>query len=113
MGQRRAVGAPNHNRRERVTYTFIARMKVHPHKEQQFIAACEAMEKAVEEKEEGALLYKFFRLREPNAFAVIESFVDEASDAAHQQSAHFKDIAPGMIECIDGGWTREFLDPLR
>jgi autoinducer 2-degrading protein len=95
-----------------MTFTFIARMKVHPHKEKQFIAACAAMEKAVAEKEAGALLYKFYRLREPNAFAVIESFVDEAADAAHQQTAHFKEIAPGMIECINGGWTREFLDPL-
>ncbi len=96
-----------------MTFTFIARMKIHPNKEQQFIAACEAMERAVSEKEKGALHYKFFRLREPYTFAVIESFVDEAADAAHQQSAHFKEIAPGMIECIDGGWTREFLDPLK
>lgn len=96
-----------------MTHTFIAKMKIHPDKEKQFIAACEAMEKAVAAKEKGALLYKFYRLREPNAFAVIESFVDEEADAAHQASQHFKEIAPGMIECINGGWTREYLDPLK
>lgn len=88
-------------------------MKVHPHKEAQFVAACEAMEKAVGAHEKTALIYKFYRLREPNTFAVIESFTDEAADAAHQASDHFKEIAPGMIECINGGWTREYLDPLK
>jgi autoinducer 2-degrading protein len=96
-----------------MSYTFIARMKVHPHKIAQFVAACEKMERAVADHEPDALVYKFYRLREPNAFAVIESFRTEAADAAHQASAHFKEIAPGMIECIDGGWTREFLDPLK
>ncbi len=96
-----------------MTHTFIARMKIRPEKETQFIEACERMERAVAEHETGALYYRFYRLREPNAFAVIESFVDEAADQAHQDSAHFKEIAPLLIECIDGGWTREYLDPLR
>ncbi len=96
-----------------MAYTFLARMKIHPHKEAQFIEACEKMERAVSEHEPDALVYKFYRLREPNSFAVIESFKSEAGDAAHQATAHFKEIAPAMIECIDGGWTREFLDPLK
>jgi quinol monooxygenase YgiN len=96
-----------------MSFTFLARMKVFPNKESEFVAACEKMEKAVAENEPDALIYKFFRLREPNSFAVIESFKTEAADAAHQASAHFKAIAPGMIECINGGWTREFLDPLK
>ncbi len=96
-----------------MAHTFIARMKIFPEKEAQFIAACEAMEKAVAEHEPEAIIYKFFRIREPNSFAVIESFASEKADIAHQESAHFKKIAPGMIECIDGGWTREFLDPLK
>ena len=96
-----------------MAFTFIAKMKVHPDKEAQFIDACERMEKAVAEHEPDALYYRFYRLREPHAFAVIESFASEAADEAHQASDHFKEIAPAMIECIDGGWTREFLDPLK
>ncbi|WP_425407889.1 putative quinol monooxygenase [Hyphococcus sp.] len=96
-----------------MAHTFVARMKVFPEKQAQFIDACERMEKAVKENEPDALIYQFFRLREPNAFAVIESFKTEAADEAHQQSAHFKEIAPSMIECIDGGWEREYLDPLK
>lgn len=96
-----------------MAYTFIARMKIHPDREAKFIDACERMQAAVAANEPGALIYQFYRLREPYAYAVIESFKTEADDAAHQQAPHFKEIAPGMIECIDGGWEREFLDPLR
>ena len=96
-----------------MAHTFIARMKIHPEKEAQFIEACEKMQKAVAENEPDALIYQFFRLREPHSFAVIESFRTDAADEAHQASAHFKEIAPAMIECIDGGWEREYLDPLK
>jgi len=62
-----------------MAYTFIARMKVFPDKEAQFIDTCERMD----------------------------------GDQAHQDSAHFKEIVPDMIECLDGGYEREFLDPLK
>ena len=96
-----------------MAHTFIARMKVFPEKEAQFIKACERMEESVREHEPDALYYKFYRLREPHAFAVIESFKNEAADEAHQQTDHFKEIAPAMIECLDGGYEREYLDPLK
>ncbi len=96
-----------------MAFTFIARMKVFPEKEEQFIETCERMEKAVMEHEPDTLLYKFYRLREPHSFAVLESFRTEAGDEAHQESEHFKAIVPDMIECLDGGYEREFLDPLK
>lgn len=96
-----------------MSHTFIARMKVFPDKETQFIEVCERMEKAVADNEPDTLIYKFYRLREPNAFAVIESFADEAGDETHQASEHFQAIVPAMMECIDGTYTREFLDPLK
>lgn len=96
-----------------MAFTFIARMKVFPEKEAQFIDTCERMEAAVAANEPNTLIYKFYRLREPHSFAVIESFKSEADDEAHQQSAHFLEIVPDMIECLDGGYTREFLDPLK
>ena len=57
--------------------------------------------------------YKFYKLREENAYAVIESFETEEMDEEHQQTQHFKDIVPDLLECLDGTYTREFLDPLR
>ncbi|MEL7029224.1 MAG: antibiotic biosynthesis monooxygenase [Pseudomonadota bacterium] len=95
-----------------MSYTFIARMKIFPEKEKLFIETCKRMEEAVAKYEPDTLYYKFYRLREPNAFAVIESFKTEAGDQAHQDSAHFKEIVPAMMECLDGGYEREFLDPL-
>ena len=56
-----------------MAFTFIARMKILPEKKDQFITACEKLEKAVEENEKGCLYYKFYKLREENAYAVIES----------------------------------------
>lgn len=96
-----------------MAHTFLAKFKVHPDKEGQFLAAAERLEKAVADNEPDALIYKFYRLREPNTFAALESFATEAGDEAHQASAHFKELAPALIECIDGGWTREYLDPLK
>lgn len=96
-----------------MTCTFIARMKIFPDKEAQFIDACERMEAAVAAHEPNTLIYKFYRLRAPNAFAVIESFKSETDDEAHQQAAHFLEIVPDMMECIDGGYEREYLDPLQ
>ena len=46
-----------------MAFTFIARMKIFPEKKDQFIKACEKLEKAVEENEEGCLYYKFYKLR--------------------------------------------------
>ncbi len=96
-----------------MTHTFIARMKVFPEMEDKFIETCEQMELAVKNHEPNCLLYKFYRLREPQSFAVIESFVSEADDLAHQETEHFKEIAAAMIPCLDGGYEREYLDPLK
>tara|TARA_B100000927_G_C16306094_1_gene405475 strand:- start:294 stop:629 length:336 start_codon:yes stop_codon:yes gene_type:complete len=96
-----------------MTHTFIARMKVFPEMEDKFIETCEQMELAVKKHEPNCLLYKFYRLREPHSFAVIESFVSESDDLAHQETEHFKEIAADMIPCLDGGYEREYLDPLK
>ena len=95
-----------------MTHTFIARMKVFPEIERKFIETCEQMEIAVKKNEPNCLLQKFYRLREPHSFAVIESFASEADDLAHQETVHFKEIAADMIPCLDGEYVREYLDPL-
>ena len=95
-----------------MAHSFISRFKIFPAKEALFLETCRRMEEAVARHEPEVYFYKFYRLREPNTFAVIESFIDEAADQAHQNSPHFKKIGPAMIECIDGGYVREYLDPL-
>ena len=95
-----------------MAFTFIARMKIHPEKRDQFVKACQELEEAVSQNEKGCLYYKFYKLRDENEYAVIESFENEEMDEALQQTQHFKDIVPALLECLDGTYTREFLDPL-
>ena len=95
-----------------MAFTFIARMKIHPEKRDQFVKACQELEEAVSQNEKGCLYYKFYKLRDENEYAVIESFENEEMDEVHQQTQHFKDIVPALLECLDGTYTREFLDPL-
>ena len=95
-----------------MAHTFLAKFKIHPEKKDAFLEAVAKMEKAVADNEPDALIYKFYKLREPNSYAALESFTNEAADEAHQNTAHFKEIAPALIECIDGGWEREYLDTI-
>lgn len=93
--------------------TFLARMKVKADKEQQFIDLAKQLTEKTLANEAGVSLYKFYRLRdEPLGFAVLEAFVDEAAEEAHLNAEHFKALAPGLLECLDGTYVREYLDPL-
>ena len=47
----------------------------------------------------------------PSGINVIDK-MNEELDEAHQQTQHFKDIVPKLMECLDGTYVREFLDPL-
>lgn len=95
-----------------MSYTFVARFKILEDKKADFVAAARDLEQAVADNEPDALYYKFYKLDAPNSYAVFESFRTEAADQAHQDSDHFKEIAPRLIECIDGGWEREYLHPV-
>lgn len=95
-----------------MAYTFLARMKVKPEKAAEFVELCREMESLVAALEPRTLAYRFYRLDEPNAFAVLESFEDEAADLEHQQAEHSKPLIGRMIDCLDGTYVREFLRPL-
>lgn len=88
--------------------TFLSRFKIKPGTEDEFIELIDAME-ANAAKEPDTLEYKFYRLEEPNAFAVYESFTDEDADKAHQENPESAPIIAKMIECIDGTYHREYL----
>lgn len=93
--------------------TFLARMKVHADKESEFIRLARALTEKVRALEPETLNYEFFKLRdEPLGYAVYEQFTSEAAEEAHRNTPHFAKIAPDLIECIDGTYVREFLDPL-
>lgn len=88
--------------------TFLSRFKIKPDTEEEFIELIDAME-ANAAKEPDTLQYKFYKLEEPNAFAVYESFTNEEADVAHQQNPESADVIARMIECIDGTYHREYL----
>lgn len=92
--------------------TFISRMTVKPGKEAEFIALCRDLEAYVRANEPDTLIFGFYRLREPQRFAVLESFPSEAAEHAHMTSAKLAAVAPAISACLDGTWQREYLDDL-
>ena len=94
--------------------TFLARMKVKADKVDDFIRLAEALTEKVRELEPDTVNYEFFKLRdEPLGYAVYEQFTSEEAEEAHRNTPHFNELAGDLIECIDGTYVREFLDPLR
>ncbi|OYX62430.1 MAG: antibiotic biosynthesis monooxygenase [Novosphingobium sp. 32-60-15] len=94
-----------------MAFSFLSRFRIAPDREQDFVALAVQME-ALAKDEPGTLGYKFYRLDEPNMFAVYESFVDEAADAAHMAYDHNKPLIESMIACMDGNYVRELLHDL-
>ena len=92
--------------------TFISRMTVKEGKEADFVRCREALTAKVKSNEPDLIYYEFFKLREPRRYAVLESFPNEAVEHAHMNSPWLAAIAPDLIACLDGGWEREYLDPL-
>jgi quinol monooxygenase YgiN len=93
--------------------TFISRMTVKPGREQDFVAACNELTTKVKANEPGVIYYEFFKLREPRRYAVLESFPSEELEHAHMNSAWLAAIGPSIVDCIDGTWEREYLDPFK
>lgn len=94
-----------------MSWTFLSSFNIKADREAEFLTLIPSME-ANAAKEPGTLAYKFYRRDAPLAFAVFESFVDEAADQEHQANPASTDVITKMIECIDGTYTREYLRPL-
>lgn len=93
--------------------TFIARMKTKEGKEEEFIRLAKQLTEKVLANEPGVTAYQFYRLRdEERGFGVIEAFVDDAAEELHRDTPHFHELAPSLLECLDGTYVREYLDPL-
>lgn len=92
--------------------TFISRMTCKPEHRDEFLHLCRDLEYYVQAHEPNTQLFKFYRLREPNRYAVLEGFPDEAAEHVHMNSAKLKETGPKIAACVDGGWQREYLDDL-
>lgn len=91
--------------------TFISRMTVKSGRERDFVDACNELTEQVKANEKGVIYYEFFKLREPRRFAVLESFPSEEAEHAHMNSSWLAAIGPKIVDCLDGTWEREYLDP--
>lgn len=94
-----------------MAYSFLSRFRIKPEKEKDFLRLAREMEGLVH-LEPGTLRFQFFRLDAPHMFAVFESFVDEAADKAHMETAHGKPLIEQMLACMDGSYERELLHDL-
>jgi (4S)-4-hydroxy-5-phosphonooxypentane-2,3-dione isomerase len=90
--------------------TFISRMTVKPGREEEFVRVCTKLTGKVIANEK-PIYYEFFKLREPRRYAVLESFASEEAEHAHMATPWLAEHAPAIIDCIDGTWEREYLDP--
>lgn len=88
--------------------TFLARFKVKPEKDAEFVALIADAERIAAD-EPDTLAYKFYRLDDPHAFAVLESFTGPEADEAHQANPANVPIIEKMIACMDGTYVREYL----
>lgn len=91
-----------------MAYSFLSRFRIKSDRQDDFVALARQMEGLVA-REPGTLSFKFFRLDEPNMFAVYESFIDEAADKAHMETDHGKPLIEQMVGCMDGSYHREML----
>ena len=91
-----------------MAYSFLSRFRIRSDREEAFVALARAME-ALVAREPGTIGFRFFRLGEPGMFAVYESFVDEAAEAAHMANPEGVPLIERMIGCMDGSYTREML----
>jgi autoinducer 2-degrading protein len=94
-----------------VAYSFLSRFRIKPDRQADFIALAKQMEGLID-REPGTLAFKFFRLDEPDMFAVFESFVEEAAGEAHMETDHGKPLIEQMVGCMDGSYQRELLHDL-
>jgi len=93
--------------------TFLAKMKVKEGREGDFVRLANALTEQVRANEPETLAYEFYKLRdEERGYAVYEKFTSEEAEQAHQNTPYFAELAPDLIDCLDGTYVRTYLDPL-
>ena len=93
--------------------TFLAKMTVKEGREEDFVRLAKELTEKVRANEPETLKYEFYKLRdEERGYAVYEQFTTEEAEQAHQATPYFNEIAPDLIDCIDGTYVRTYLDDL-
>lgn len=93
--------------------TFLAKMKVKEGREADFERLAKALTEKVHANEPETLAYEFFKLRdEERGYAVYEQFSSEDAEQAHQNTPYFNELAPDLIDTLDGPYVRTYLDAL-
>ena len=93
--------------------TFLAKMIVKEGREAEFIRLARTLTEKVHANEPDTLAYEFYKLRdEERGYAVYEKFSSEEAEQAHQQTDYFVELAPPLIDCLDGPYIRTYLDPM-
>jgi len=83
-----------------MSYCFLSRMKIKPDKDAEFVELCLEMERRVAQ-------------HEPHEIAVFEEFNSEAESAAHNLHPAIAPIIAKMLPCMEDGYAREYLLPLK
>lgn len=93
--------------------TFLAKMTVKAGREDEFVRLAKQLTEKVHANEPDTLAYEFYKLRdEERGYAVYEKFSSEEAEQAHQKTEYFSELAPPLIDCLDGPYVRTYLDPM-
>ena len=93
--------------------TFLARMTVKAGREDEFVRLAKQLTEKVHANEPDTLAYEFYKLRDEElGYAVYEKFSSEEAEQAHQKTDYFAELAPPLIDCLDGSYVRTYLDPM-
>ena len=90
---------------------IIARLTIHPGKNEEFEAIFAELEAAVRENEPGNNFYSLHKSRQDeNTYVVLEQYVDQEALDAHGKTDHFRTIGARMGDCMAGRPDIELLD---
>jgi len=92
--------------------TLLAKIQVHPGKEEAFEEVMAFMYAQTHGKESGVLRYEYWRGREPGSYYCLLSFVDNVTFWRHQASDHHEGEMARFTECI-AGLDLEVVDPVQ
>ncbi|MBN1653369.1 MAG: antibiotic biosynthesis monooxygenase [Deltaproteobacteria bacterium] len=80
----------------------IAQMKVVDGKAEQFETIMKQLQKRVRDEEPDCLQYDICRAREPNAYFMIERYIDKQALKTHSSTEYFKEGSVKLQEVMAG-----------
>jgi quinol monooxygenase YgiN len=95
----------------KMTISVIATLIVQEGKQAEMEAAFKALAEQVRANEPGNLAYHLTRSRDrPDLYKVLEIYAGQQALEAHRASAHFREIAPVLKNCLACRAEAEYLD---